>query len=54
MKLHLRELSVFVPHVHGLSSTLNKKKKFDVYETMQPRPLGAVDTGDIEGLKCQD
>ena len=27
---------------------------FDVYEIMQPGPLGAADTGDIAGLKCRD
>ena len=44
---------MFVPHAQGLSSTMNEKM-FDVYEIMQPRPLGAVDTGDIAGLKCRD
>ena len=52
-KLHLRQFRAFVPRAHGLSSALNKKV-FDVYEIMQPLPLGAVDTGDIEGLKCRD
>ena len=44
---------MFVPRAHGLSSALNKKV-FDVYEIMQPGPLGSVDTGDIAGLKCGD
>ena len=44
---------MIVPRAHGLSSASNKKV-FDVYEIMQPRSLGAVDTGDIAGLKCRD
>ena len=45
---------MFVPRAHGLSSALNKKKVFDVYEIMKPGPLGAGFTGDIAGLKCWD
>ena len=44
---------MFVPRAHGLSSASNKKV-FDVYGIMQPRPLVAVDTGDIAGIKCRD
>ena len=52
-RTHLRQLCVFVPRAHGLTSASNKKV-FDVYGIMQPRPLGAVDTGDITGIKCRD
>ena len=45
---------MLVPRAHGLSSALNKKKVFDVYELMQPGTLVGVDTGDIAGLKCRD
>ena len=41
---------MFVPRAHGLSSAL--KKVFDVYEIMQPLPLGPWIPGTLRGLSA--